>query len=90
MALRIHSDHYTVRYYSELQRVAVTELPFAADSHNIDTHTMILRTHQNFPSTDDRKMDVNLRGGLGVDSDILNFEVSHPHCVDQIYNQKMY
>jgi len=72
VALRTNSDHYTVRYYSELQRVIVTEIPFATDSHNIDMHTMMLRTHQIFPHTDDCQRNVNARGSLGVDSDILN------------------
>jgi len=72
MALRTNSDHYPVRYNSELQRVVVTEIPFATSSHNIDMHTMILRIHQNFPFTDDCKSDVNTRRSLGVDSNILN------------------
>jgi len=71
VALRTNSDHFTVRYYSELQRVVVTEM-FATDRHNIDMHTMMLRTHQNFPCTDDCKGGVNVRGSLGVDSDIFN------------------
>jgi hypothetical protein len=46
-------------------------MPFATDSHNIDTHTMMSSTPHTFPYTD-CKRSVNVWGSLGIDPEILN------------------